>query len=204
MASRLKGSFEDPHTCLRSMSGVGLWRGGLPRTLPRLQRWIVTTNNIFSFTLLVFITSQSVLEHILHCWVYQDSKFAYELCTEKEDLCYPYTVFTTITMSLYYVLLIDLTAVSTRIPAFSLVCVRMLSEVALFISALFVAVLAWSCAVSVMKQDNEDFAGIHKGAYSLLRMFMGMHDSKRYEVLHEDPMLSPWSLCSASSPSSSS
>jgi len=64
----------------------------------------------------------------------------------------------------------------------------MLSEVALFISALFVSILTWSCAVSVLKQENVDFAGIHKGAYALLRMFMGMYDSKRYEVLHEDPI----------------
>jgi len=149
-----------------------------------LRQWQEAADCLLAVSIVVML----YLEPILHCWAYQDGKFAYELCTEKEDLRYSYTVFTMFAMFLYYVLLIDLTVVSTRISAFSLVCVRMLSEVALFISALFVAVLTWSCAVSVLKQDNEDFAGIHKGAYTLLRMFMGMYDSKKYEVLHKDPI----------------
>merc|ERR1719399_2458498 len=108
-------------------------------------------------------------EPILQCWEYQRGELFYEFCPEKENLRFPYTVFAMFAMFLYYVLLIDLTVISTRISAFSLVCVRMLSEVALFLGALFVAILTFSCALSVLKQDNPDFAGIHKGAYSLIR-----------------------------------
>jgi len=146
--------------------------------------WQDTANFVLSVCIIVML----YLEPILHCWAYQDGRFAYELCEEKANLRYPYTVFTMFAMFLYFMLLIDLTVISTRISAFSLVCVRMLSEVALFIAALFVSILTWACAVSVLKQDNEDFAGIHKGAFALLRMFMAMYDSKRYEVLHEDPI----------------
>merc|ERR1719399_2582845 len=111
-----------------------------------------------------------LLEPIFWCWEFQRGKTFYEYCEEKEDdIRFPYSIFSMLAMFLYYVLLIDLTVISTRISAFSLVCVRMLSEVALFLGALFVAILTFSCACSVLKQDSVDFAGIHKGAYSLIR-----------------------------------
>merc|ERR1711943_167291 len=106
----------------------------------------------------------------------------YEFCASKKDMRFPYTVFSMLAMFLYYVLLIDLTVISTRISAFSLVCVRMLSEVALFLMALAVAILTFSCSLSVLKQDSEDFAGIGPGSYSLLRIVMGAFDAKRYEA----------------------
>jgi len=153
--------------------------------IPRyLRQWQDAANLSLSLSIIVMV----YLEPIIHCFPFRDGKLFYEHCTEKEDLRYSYTVFTMFAMFLYFVLLIDLTVISTRISAFSLVCVRMLSEVALFLAALFVSILTWACAVSVLKQDNEDFAGIHKGAYTLLRMFMGMYDAKRYEVLHVDPI----------------
>merc|ERR1719181_237022 len=112
------------------------------------------------------------LEPILWCWPHQHDKMFYENCPEKEQLRFPYTVFSMCAIFLYWVLLIDLTVLSTRISAFALVCVRMLSEVALFLGALFVAILTFSCATSVLKQENNDFAGIGPGSYSLLRIVM--------------------------------
>merc|ERR1719440_1367957 len=129
------------------------------------------------------------LEPILWCWSHQDGKLFYENCKEKEDYRFPYTIFSMFAMFLYYVLLIDLTVISTRISAFSLVCVRMLSEVALFLGALFVAILTFACALSVLKQDSPDFAGIHKGAYSLIRVVMGAYDAKRYATFRDEPTL---------------
>jgi len=82
-----------------------------------------------------------------------------------------------------------LTVISTRISAFTLVCVRMLSEVALFLGALAVAILTFSCAISVLKQDNPDFAGINKGAYALLRTVLGAFDAKRYSTFRDEPVL---------------
>merc|ERR1719335_1714915 len=111
------------------------------------------------------------LEPIIHCWGSPEAndQMFYEFCAAKKDMRFPYTVFSMFAMFLYYVLLIDLTVISTRISAFSLVCVRMLSEVALFLGALFVATLAFACAISVLKQDSSDFAGIPAASYSLLR-----------------------------------
>jgi len=113
----------------------------------------------------------------------------YEFCAAKEDLRFPYTVFSMLAMFLYYVLLIDLTVISTRISAFSLVCVRMLSEVALFLIALVVAILTFACSLSVLKQDSSDFAGIPPSSYSLLRIVMGAYDATRYAALESEPVL---------------
>merc|ERR1711967_173106 len=113
----------------------------------------------------------------------------YEFCASKKDMRFPYTVFSMFAMFLYYVLLIDLTVISTRISAFSLVCVRMLSEVALFLGALLVAILTFSCSLSVLKHDSNDFAGIQKASYALLRIVMGAYDAQRYAALESEPIL---------------
>jgi len=65
----------------------------------------------------------------------------------------------------------------------------MLSEVALSLGALAASILTFSSAASVLKQTNSDFAGIHKGAFALLRMIMRAYDAKKYETLEEDPTL---------------
>merc|ERR1711939_817355 len=64
-----------------------------------------------------------------------------------------------------------------------------MGEVALFLMALAVAILTFSCSLSVLKQDSEDFAGIGPGSYSLLRIVMGAFDAKRYEALEDEPVL---------------
>jgi len=113
----------------------------------------------------------------------------WERCPDNTHLRFPYTVFSMFAMFFYYILLIDLTVVSTRISAFTLVCVRMLSEVALFLGALAGSILTFSSSMSVLKQESPDFAGIPKGAYSLLRMVMGAYDSTRYAALEGEPTL---------------
>merc|ERR1719316_1700131 len=156
--------------------------------IPRyLKQWQDAAN----FALTMSLVIMCCLEPIFHCWGsnHQDGKMFYENCSEKEDLRFPYTVFSMFAMFLYYILLIDLTVISTRISAFSLVCVRMLSEVALFLGALLVAILTFSCSLSVLKHESDDFAGIQKGSYALLRIVMGAFDASRYAALESEPVL---------------
>merc|ERR1719247_2454863 len=65
-----------------------------------------------------------------------------------------YTVFTMFATFFYYILLIDLTVISTKISAFALVCLRVLPEVGLFLGALSVTILTFSSTNSVLKQDD--------------------------------------------------
>jgi uncharacterized membrane protein YgcG len=111
------------------------------------------------------------------------------MCPERDYMRLFYTVFSMLAMFLYYLLLTDLTIISTRISAFVLVCVRMLSEVGLSLGALFVSILTFSSAASVLRQTSPDFAGIDKSAFALFRMVLRAYDVKKYEDLESDPML---------------
>merc|ERR1719247_3683177 len=100
-----------------------------------------------------------------------------------------YTVFTMFATFFYYILLIDLTVTSTKISAFALVCLRVLPEVGLFLGALFVSILTFASTNSVLKHDDYHFQGIHKGAYSLMRMFMEAYPADDYTLLEQEILL---------------
>lgn len=127
------------------------------------------------------------LEPILWCWKHDTGKDFDEHCKEEEGLRFAYTLVSMLAMFLYYILLFDLTVVSTRISAFVLVCVRMLSELGLFLGALFGCLLTFSSAISVIKHDTAHFAGIDKGAYALFRQITGTFGSKAYKELEKEP-----------------
>jgi hypothetical protein len=92
-------------------------------------------------------------------------------------------------MFLYFALLIDLAVLSTKVSAYVLVCIRMLSEVGLFILALVGCMLTFSCGISVLKHEQNDFAGIHKGLLSLMEISMNMYDGEHFEKYEKDPMV---------------
>jgi len=70
-----------------------------------------------------------------------------------------------------------------------LVCIRMLSEVGLFILALVGCLLAFGSGISVLKHSQKDFEGIHKGLLALLEMTMKMYDGTHFELYEEDPVV---------------
>jgi len=145
-----------------------------------IPRYLKQWQDMASFFLTISLIVMLCLEPILWCMEHQDGKLFDGNCEEKEHLRMPYSIFVMLTMFLYFSLLIDLTVVSTRISAFNLVCLRMLPEVALFIGALAVNILTFSSAISVLKHDSTEFAGIHKGAYALLRMSSGIYSASKY------------------------
>jgi len=155
-------------------------------SVPRyLRQW----QSFADFFLTLCLVAMLVSEPILWCYKYQHGVMFDEMCPEMDYMRLPYTIFAMLAMFSYYLLLIDLTIVSTTISAFVLVCVRMLSEVALALGALAVAVLTFSSAASVLKQENADFAGIHKGAFALFRMIMRAYDAQHYEKIEDEPTL---------------
>lgn len=99
-----------------------------------------------------------------------------------------YSVFSMFAMLFYYSLL-NLTVVSTRISAFFLVCARMLPEVGLFLGALVVCILTFSSALSVVKHDEDEFAGIHMGAKALLRVALGTYNAEKYARFRDEPTI---------------
>jgi hypothetical protein len=65
----------------------------------------------------------------------------------------------------------------------------MLSEVSLFLLALAAVLLAFASGISVIKHDQEDFSGIHKGLLALLEMTMRMYDGAHFESYESDPLV---------------
>jgi hypothetical protein len=151
-----------------------------------IPRYLKQWQDMASFCLTISLIVMLSLEPILWCASHQDGKLFNEDCPEKDHLRMPYSIFVMFTMFLYFSLLIDLTVVSTRISAFNLVCLRMLPEVALFIGALAVCILTFSSAISVLKHDSDEFAGIHKGAYALLRMSLGVYSTSKYASFRDE------------------
>merc|ERR1719230_54095 len=130
-----------------------------------------------------------ILELILWCINHDHGKQFFEECKEADDKQMAYSIFSMLAMLLYFALLIDLAVLSTKVSAYVLVCIRMLSEVSLFLLALAAVLLAFACGISVIKHDQDDFAGIHKGLLSLLEMTMRMYDGAHFERYESDPLV---------------
>merc|ERR1719487_2693486 len=118
-----------------------------------------------------------------------DMKLFTQECKEGQDVYMSYSIFVMLAMLLYFLLLIDLAVLSTKVSAYVLVCIRMVSEVMLFLLALVSMLLTFSSGISVIKQYQEDFHGIHKGLLALLEMTMGMFDGAHFEKYETDPLV---------------
>merc|ERR1719253_643622 len=141
------------------------------------------------FALMVMLVMMLILEPIIWCFNYNDNKQFFEECSEADKLQMPYSVFSMLAMLLYFALLIDLAVLSTKVSAYVLVCIRMLSEVFLFILALCATLLAFASGISVIKHDQKDFAGIPNGLLALLEMTMRMYDGAHFERYESDPLV---------------
>merc|ERR1740117_2161189 len=104
-----------------------------------------------------------MLEPILWCMGHDDGMLFFANCSEAVGIQFAYSIFSMFAMLLYFALLIDLAVLSTKVSAYVLVCIRMLSEVCLFLLALAGILLAFACSISVVKHDEPDFKGIQKG-----------------------------------------
>jgi len=156
-----------------------------------LTNWQEMASLVLTLNLLVMLAS----EPILHCWSSpapegQEKRLFDEECPEYESFrAFPYAVFSMMCMFLYYILLVDLAVMNTRVSAFVLVCGRMLSEVSLFLIAIFTTVLMFSCALGCLHDNLTHFQGVHQGALSLFRMFMRMYSFADYEALDQRPLV---------------
>merc|ERR1719267_140025 len=141
------------------------------------------------FALMIMLVMMLVLEPVLWCFNHSGDKQFYEECKEADEFQMPYSIFSMLAMLLYFALLIDLAVLSTKVSAYVLVCIRMLSEVFLFLLALGATLLAFASGISVIKHDQNDFAGIPNGLLALLEMTMRMYDGAHFELYESDPLV---------------
>merc|ERR1719424_332248 len=90
---------------------------------------------------------------------------------------FPYSVFTMLAMILYYVLLIDLAVFNNRVSAYVLVCAQMLTELTLFVIAMFTVLLTLSSALTCLTQDQKEFQSIPIAFQALWEMLLSMYST---------------------------
>lgn len=159
--------------------------GGYLKIPQYLDNW----QDIAGFALMAALICMLSLEPILHCSDENEGHLFNEHCKKVEDLDYFYSIFSMLAMFLYFGLLIDLAVVSTKVSAYVLVSIRMLSEAALFILVMSIAMLTFSSAISILKHEQEDFRGIHKGLLSLGMMTARMFGGEHYAEYEKDPVV---------------
>lgn len=129
------------------------------------------------------------LEPILYCLPDSHVEFFSRHCEVGDKNIFAYSVLSSAAMLMYFLLLCDLSVLSTRISAYSLVCLRVVSEVALFLFGLTFFVLTFACAVSSLEQENYDFKGIPKSGLQFFKITFGMFSGSHYDMLMDYPAL---------------
>merc|ERR1740138_1713118 len=106
-----------------------------------------------SFLIVMFCS-----EPMIHCMGDNGGVLFTDICPGGDKLkTFPYSVFTMLAMMLYYLLLIDLAVFNNRVSAYVLVCGRMLSELALFLIAIFALLLTLSSALTCLENSRAEF-----------------------------------------------
>jgi len=140
--------------------------------------------------LTVFLVAMLATEPILWCLGLEGSdKLFTEGCKEAENVLFTYSVFSMLAMTLYYVLLLDLAVLSTKVSAYVLVCIRMLSEVGLFLLALGAILMTFGSSISAIKHSQPEFEGLHESVFTLFKMSMNMFDGKHFDEYESDPLV---------------
>jgi len=149
------------------------------------------TNWQESFNLLLMVVLMSMLgtEPILHCLGADDVDLFSPYCDEIKDFSGVYYTLNMVAMILYYVLLFDLAVFNNRVSAYVLVCGRMLTELALFLLAMFAVLVTLSSALSCLQQEDEAFQNIGAGMRSLWEMLLRMFSTDHYKTLHDIPVV---------------
>merc|ERR1712048_686538 len=138
--------------------------------------------------LMTFLIIMVASEPTFHCFG-QEPQFT-EFCGDAKDIrTFPYSVFSMLSMILYYVLLVDLAVFNNRVSAFVLVCGRMIGEVSLFLLSLFMFLLTFASAFACLEQGEKEFHGIHHGAMALLEMVLRMFKAETYIEMEREPLI---------------
>merc|ERR1719473_168745 len=130
--------------------------------------------------LVMFLVAMLCNDPILMCWGTTEPMWA-GICEGKETMETAFSVFAMLVVFSYFALCLDLSVMFTRVSAYVLVCTRMLSEVALFLLAIFVLLFSFGSAMSCLKQENPEFQGLHKSMMALLQMVLRMYSAVKYE-----------------------
>jgi len=150
------------------------------------NRYFENWQEITSALLALFLGLMMSHCPVLYCFQFHNENYAghgllSETCPEAPAWRGRYGVYSMVAMILFFVRLIDLTVFSNRICAYMLMCGHVMSEVGLFLLALFFVILCWACAVSALAQMHPEFYIIPVSYLTFLEISMTMFDPCHYD-----------------------
>eukprot|EP00927_Polykrikos_kofoidii_P016734 TRINITY_DN1757_c0_g4_i1.p1 TRINITY_DN1757_c0_g4~~TRINITY_DN1757_c0_g4_i1.p1 ORF type:complete len:696 (-),score=108.52 TRINITY_DN1757_c0_g4_i1:88-2052(-) len=147
--------------------------------------WQETSN----FALMLILIVMMVTEPILHCLPFSDDSLFTDSCDDAADLKFFNSVLSMLAAFLYFLQCIDFAVFSNRVSAYVLVLGRMISELAMFVLALGVALMTFSCSLSCLVQPVEEFHGVHRGTLTLWELAAGLCSELTYGRIHQRTFL---------------
>merc|ERR1719383_1344021 len=150
-----------------------------------VPNYLFSWQNAAGFVLMLCLVSMLILEPILWCMGKTDNIFD-TTCDAASDVEFTYSVFSMVAVFLYYALLIDLTVMSTKVSAYVLVGIRLISEVGLTLLALAAVVLTFSAGLSAL-DHNQDDSSTTAGLFSFFKLVVGMLSGEDYDSYRDDP-----------------
>jgi len=106
-------------------------------------------------------------------------------CLEVRDSKAAYVTISMVAMILYWGLLLDLSIISMRLSAFTIVCGRLVSELCLFLGGLTFLIITFASSISALNHTQAEFQGIEKSALSLMEIALGMFPTERFESIQD-------------------
>lgn len=156
-----------------------------------IPKYLFDWKNALSLLLAGLLLLMLIYEPIIYCQV-QGSGVAFDSsCPYVMDglTKLRYSVWSMLSMLVFFVLIMDLTVFSNKISSFVLVCTSLVPEVALFLTALAFCLLAFSAGLSALQQQFRDFQGIPMGMLSLFEVALTMYPTDEFLVLDNEPIL---------------
>eukprot|EP00929_Paragymnodinium_shiwhaense_P020512 TRINITY_DN13656_c0_g1_i1.p1 TRINITY_DN13656_c0_g1~~TRINITY_DN13656_c0_g1_i1.p1 ORF type:complete len:1060 (-),score=260.92 TRINITY_DN13656_c0_g1_i1:266-3445(-) len=155
-------------------------------TLPNYLR---DRQEAFQLMLAMSLFGMFGLEPILQCWADNEGMMFTPNCKRASALLAPYSFLAMVSMILYFVLLTDLSVFNQKISAYLLVAGQVVSELYLFLFAMFAVLLAAACSLSVLEQEVKEFKVISDGMMTMWEMYFGMLTPDVYAKVHEEPVV---------------
>ncbi|CAE8584974.1 unnamed protein product, partial [Polarella glacialis] len=129
-----------------------------------LDDWKQAVNLCLVLILLAMVSQ----EPIFYCLAAKEQLGLFSTkCPEAAAQTKAYSALSMFAMGLYWMLVSDLTILSTRVSAFVLVCARVLPELGLFLVALAFLIVNFASSICALDLDNQDFRNIPRSALTL-------------------------------------
>eukprot|EP00930_Biecheleria_cincta_P053684 TRINITY_DN3929_c0_g1_i1.p1 TRINITY_DN3929_c0_g1~~TRINITY_DN3929_c0_g1_i1.p1 ORF type:complete len:1171 (-),score=241.12 TRINITY_DN3929_c0_g1_i1:233-3745(-) len=157
---------------------------------PVPRRYLEDWQEILSVVLTLCLTMLFWTEPILYClYAGGDTPLFAGDCDGAKGVKGFYDIVSLVSMLCYFSLLIDFTALSTRLSAFVLLTGRVVPELCLTLGACAYFVITFGTSITATNGKNEDFAGIPNATITLFQILMKTYTGSKFDELQHSPWI---------------